>query len=679
MSEKSKLSVEFQKNKPQNSEMTPERLANLMKKREEALKRKAQFIQSHKTSNSVPSSERKLNQVKLNFEQSDQDIVEEERKNTVSIELFTKDELLMKTSVFASKNLRTAIITSGGEFNKEQSGWVISINKYQEFRDKARLIDKLTFKELPEFVTKGLLSPKIAFCKKCPHKYELESERTIESLGEDFISKLYPFQKEGVKFALERYGRALIGDEMGVGKTIQGVSIAACYEDEWPVLVICPASVKLNWRDEFLKWVPNLTPKDFNVIQNSKNCKSNAKIWIISYTLATNIESLLVEKSFNVIIADESHYLKNFNAKRTKFLVPFIQKAKRAILLSGTPVLSRPAELFTQLSCIRPDIFPSFRAFAERYCDPKIIFKRMDYSGASHMRELHVLISNTIMIRRLKSDVLSQLPEKIRQKVEIPVVHEHCQKIKKSFYDMKKKAKEPSELGEEKTEGDLFLTKAYNLTARAKMKGVCEYVSYLIQSECKFIIFGHHMEMLDAIQDQVEKEKTGYIRIDGSTNMEQRHKGVNTFQNVKDCRVAILGILSAGQGITLTAASIVVMAEMVWTPGFMIQAEDRAHRLGQQKVVNIHYLFGPGTLDEYIWPKIHSKLTVIVSALDGNENEALEDLMNPTCKVGMGDFELDSDFEFSNDPLFNLDSGEKRSHDSDFEEENETKTLKLSN
>jgi SWI/SNF-related matrix-associated actin-dependent regulator 1 of chromatin subfamily A len=117
--------------------------------------------------------------------------------------------------------------------------------------------------------------------------------------------------------------------------------------DEWPVLIICPASVKLNWKDEFIRWIPELEPKDFYLVDRVKTMKNAAKIWISSYNIATLLEPYLNTMYFNVLIADESHYLKNYSAKRTKCLVPFVQRARRVVLLTGTPVLSRPVELYT--------------------------------------------------------------------------------------------------------------------------------------------------------------------------------------------------------------------------------------------------------------------------------------------------------------------------------------------
>lgn len=119
-----------------------------------------------------------------------------------------------------------------------------------------------------------------------------------------------------------------------------------------------------------MHWLPELEARDFYLLESKRSMNNSAKVWFTSYHMATLLEPFLTTKIFNVVIVDESHFLKNYNAKRTKFIVPILHRAKRVILLSGTPVLSKPAEIFTQLSALRPDIFSSFRAFAERYCDP---------------------------------------------------------------------------------------------------------------------------------------------------------------------------------------------------------------------------------------------------------------------------------------------------------------------
>ncbi|OMJ91158.1 hypothetical protein SteCoe_6326 [Stentor coeruleus] len=646
---------EYKKRKESDTGLPSQSPYDILKARTEALKRKIIYKEL------PPSLPIKLPQKKKPeveeplFGPSTEPKNDIPGKTKVSLELYSKEDILAKVNVYVAGQLKEALQNAAGIFCKESLGWIIPVKMYQCLRRNLDNLKGVVVLDIPDFVVRALADNRPISTKKWQFDYTDEVPKTADVLPPEFLAKMYAFQIEGVNFALAHFGRALIGDEMGVGKTIQAIAAAYAYVDEWPVLVICPASIKLNWRDEFLKWVPGLEKKDFYVVKSKKTMKNSAKVWIASYNMAMLLDALLCSKVLNVVIADECHYLKNYNAKRTKNILPILQRARRVLLLSGTPVMSRPAELYTQLSAIRPDVFFNFKVFADRYCDPKVLFTHTDYSGSSNIKELHTLISNTVMIRRLKADVMSELPEKVRQKIEIPVVADYCRSIRKLYFEVKKKKEffkdvavsdvgaNDVEIAAKKMETDMFMSKAFMLTSKAKMKGVAEYVSYLIQSECKFIIFAHHLDMLDAIQEQVIKENVKFIRIDGSTSSEGRYRGVQAFQNNKDCLVAVLSILAAGQGLTLTAASTVVIAEMAWCPGVMIQAEDRAHRIGQVKSVNIHYLFGPSTLDEYIWPKIQEKLNIVSGTLDNNQNKAVESLINPECKIGMGDFEVNDD------------------------------------
>lgn len=158
---------------------------------------------------------------------------------------------------------------------------------------------------------------------------------------------------------------------MGLGKTIQSIAIASCYRSEWPILVICPSSVRVNWSNEFVKWL-DVCPLDIRVIMSGKE-SIDSLITIVSYDLVhrSSILDDIAKKQFQVIIADESHYIKNNSAKRTTAIVPILKQAKRVILLSGTPALSRPEEVYTQLDALCPKLFPAksgFKEFATRYC-----------------------------------------------------------------------------------------------------------------------------------------------------------------------------------------------------------------------------------------------------------------------------------------------------------------------
>lgn len=223
---------------------------NLEKRRQEALLKKEQFIKAHspistKWPRSHSTPDIKLKQSKLSFTPEESE--NEETKITINIELFSKNEFLLKTNVFPGALIREAFIMSGGVYNYQEYAWILPISQYQHFKHTLKDFKNVSYVEIPEFVTKGLLAPKITYSKYAPIRYENERIRSLEEdLPSEINERLYQFQREGVRFALEHHGRVLIGDEMGVGKTIQGVSIAACYRDEWPVLIICPASMKLN-------------------------------------------------------------------------------------------------------------------------------------------------------------------------------------------------------------------------------------------------------------------------------------------------------------------------------------------------------------------------------------------------------------------------------------------------
>ena len=180
-------------------------------------------------------------------------------------------------------------------------------------------------------------------------------------------------------------------------------------------MIFCPSSLKYTWRDEILKWLPSIKRDDIQLFKTGKDqFKDAACVFIMSYDLAQRRSEEIASRNFQATIADEAHYLKSRDAKRSKNLVPILMNSKRCILISGTPMLSRPVELFNLLNVLRPDVFSKFKDYSERYCAPKMGNYGMDYNGNSCTNELHYLLSKNIMIRRLKADVLSELPSKRR-------------------------------------------------------------------------------------------------------------------------------------------------------------------------------------------------------------------------------------------------------------------------
>ncbi|KAM1742063.1 hypothetical protein ACFX12_012104 [Malus domestica] len=452
-------------------------------------------------------------------------------------------------------------------------------------------------------------------------------------------SKLLAFQREGVRFILQHGGRALLADEMGLGKTLQAIAFASCVRDCWPVLIITPSSLRLQWASMIQQWL-NIPSSDILVVLSqcggsnksgftivSSNAKGTIHLDglfnIISYDVVPKIQNLLMASEFKVVIADESHFLKNAQAKRTSASLPVIKRAQYAILLSGTPALSRPIELFKQLEALYPDVYKSVHEYGNRYCKGGTFGL---YQGACNHEELHNLMKATVMIRRLKNDVLSELPVKRRQQVFLDLAEKDMKQINAFFRELEvvkgkiKACQSKEEVDSLKFTEKNLINKIYTDSAEAKIPTVLDYLGTVMEAGCKFLVFAHHQSMIDSIYQFLLKKKVGCIRIDGSIPTVARQAYVTEFQEKDSIKAAVLSIKAGGVGLTLTAASTVIFAELSWTPGDLIQAEDRAHRIGQVSSVNIYYLLANDTVDDIIWDVVQSKLENLGQMLDGHEN-----------------------------------------------------------
>ena len=629
-----------------------------------------------------------------------------EKSRKISFQLIDQDKVEINSNFFMPSQIINIFKQFKAYYNVQSKTYQLSFDAYPKaYKELDKLLHESEYKNLPEFKLMDLspiplLPLEVAskakdmtyikyretltknnkkITKNITLDFSKDTPKSINSLPDKFLQCLYDFQKDGIKFGLERKGRILLADEMGVGKTVQAIGISLLYKEEWPVLIICPSSLKFVWRDEILKWIPDINDDKINIqiFKTSKDYfKCGVKIYIMSYDLTVKLEDKIIEKDFKFIIADEAHYLKSPDAKRTKCLMPIIKKSKRVILITGTPILAKPIELYPLLNMLRPDLFHSFSTFGNRYCDPKRNFFGMDWTGSSYPKELNFILKH-IMIRRLKKDVISQLPPKKRQKVEIQTdskvikqimaINLSSEKIIEKFSDLNNTSINPnlvSYVNEENNEDsndnllNLF-NKVYKLSAEAKTSGVKEYIHYLIDNKCKFLIFAHHIVMLDAIEDEVKKLKVDYIRIDGKVKLEKRQEYVQKYQKDEACLVAILSITACYTGITLTAASTVVFSELHMTPAVMIQAEDRAHRIGQEhECVNIHYLYGPDTIDEVLFKMLNQKQNIFSNTLD-NMVKNME-VKNTYKKVG--DFEKgrdDLEININNKKLIVTESGNK--------------------
>ncbi|KAH9398643.1 SWI/SNF- matrix-associated actin-dependent regulator of chromatin sub A-like protein 1 [Tyrophagus putrescentiae] len=367
-----------------------------------------------------------------------------------------------------------------------------------------------------------------------------------------------------------------------------------------------------QWKECFIRWVKDLKEDDVYVAVKGTEILPSKRVVIVSYELMVRLKNQLYNR-FKMLILDESHYIKSDTSQRSEVSISISRTCNRIILLSGTPALSKPIELFPQLKMLYPTLFHSKHSFGVRYCDGKkknIFTKKQgripittwDYNGSSNLDELRILLE-TIMIRRLKQEVLEQLPAKRREIVCL------------SIDDVPRK--KGSTFGKEAVMSNLnkeMMLRWYKESADAKVGPVAEYIVDFLENGRKCIVFCHHLTMLDGIEEKLDKLKISHIRIDGSTPAATRQEACDVFQTNKNFNVALLSITACSTGLNLTAANTVIFAEIFWNPGVLAQAEDRTHRIGQESEVRVIYLVARKTIDELMWPLIKRKLDVLNKA-----------------------------------------------------------------
>lgn len=443
----------------------------------------------------------------------------------------------------------------------------------------------------------------------------------VEQLEKDIaIEGLYRFQAEGVRFLEQRNGNALIADSMGLGKTIQALAWLKIHPELRPVVVVCPASIKLNWERETLKW---LKDKRVAVLSGTKPALLSLRmINIINYDILPSWMPVLLEAEVKVVIVDESHYCKNTKALRTKAVQELCAAVPHKIFLTGTPVVNRPAEFFTTLKILDPINFSSWIRFAQRYCDAYQDRFGWNCSGASNTAELHERLTKTIMIRRKKEDVLKDLPSKRR--CVIPMEIKNRKEYGYAEEELLSWIREKFGKGkaESAAQAEALAKFSYlkQLAAEGKLESTLGWVHDCLETNGKLVVFAVHHKVIDTLAQELRMYNP--VVLDGRTPVDKRQALVDKFQNDPTCKVFIGNIKAAGVGITLTASSNVVFVELPWTPGDVEQASDRCHRIGQENEVTVWFLVSNNTIEEELAGIIDSKLVVLNKVLDGQDTEA---------------------------------------------------------
>jgi len=467
----------------------------------------------------------------------------------------------------------------------------------------------------------------------------LEASRATDADAEvpvpDGLSYL-PYQRAGIVYAVD-HRNCLLADEMGLGKTIQAIGLINAIPEIANVLVICPASLKLNWKREMEKW---LTRSLTMGIINSEIPATD--IVICNYDIVKKHAEKLKSKTWDLMICDESHYLKNPKAQRTQSVLggkdvsPI--PATRKIFLTGTPVLNRPIELHPLLRALNVEWAKNWRQYVRRYCDGSETRWGWDVSGASNTGELGEKLRSTLMIRREKSQVLAELPEKTHQLITLSPngcaaqikkeqaaweAHEEAtKKHKEKIAKLRKEEKTDTEAYREAVQAMrqaalasfAEISKLRHETAVKKIPHAVELVTNAVESEGSIVVFSHHTDVLDGIVDGVRKAGYTAEKIDGSVPVEKRQQIVDDFQAGK-INVFVGSIKAAGVGITLTKSSHVIFAELDWTPATIAQAEDRCHRIGQKNNVLVQHIVFDGSIDAMIAKKLVEKEEIIESIM----------------------------------------------------------------
>ena len=439
--------------------------------------------------------------------------------------------------------------------------------------------------------------------------------------------ELYPFQRAGVAFIEDRKGRALIADEMGLGKTIQALAWLQMHPENRPAAIVVPASLKLNWKREIEHWMSNTT---VTVVSGTQSYPITADIVIINYDILPAWLERLRNFNINTLITDECHYYKSNKAQRTKAVKMLAKGIPHIIALSGTPIVNRPVEAYNAIQLVEPTLFPKAMYYVKRYCGAHYNGFGWDFTGATKTEELHTILTGSIMLRRLKKDVLADLPEKVYTFIPIELTNTEEYTLAEShFIQYIRETRGANAARRVSSAEDLVQTEVLKQVAiRGKLTQAIAWIQDFIDVDGKLVVFAVHRFVIDELMATF---KNVAVKLDGSCSAIQRQEAVDKFQNDPKCRLFIGNIQAAGTGITLTAASNVAFLELPWTPGALVQAEDRCHRIGQKDSVNIHYLLAANTIDERIAEKIDAKHKVLAAILDGkkvDEDSLLTELIN---------------------------------------------------
>jgi SWI/SNF-related matrix-associated actin-dependent regulator 1 of chromatin subfamily A len=466
-------------------------------------------------------------------------------------------------------------------------------------------------------------------------KSALIKTHKVESVNIDYSKYSHRPPLEHQKIAIEKLAgskRFILADDMGLGKTTSTI-IAALETGSKKVLIVCPASLKINWQRE----IENYSDRPVFIAEGKKFSTEHDFV-IINYDILKNFhdsdpkkkdESLLLQSGFDLVILDEAHMISNVQAQRTKIINSFAKKVERVWLLTGTPMTSRPMNYYNLLNLIESPVAQNWKAYAIRYCQGFQFTagkrKVWNVMGASNLEELRDRTSKQIL-RRLKEDVLD-LPDKIITPVYLRLKSKEYEDLMGEYYDWyDKNPDESSSLTVQFSK----LMKVRKVIANEKTKQTIDFAENILEQGKKVIIFTNFTDTLQTIYQHFGKQA---VYLDGSCSNAMRQQAVDSFQNDDKIRVFVGNLKAAGVGLTLTSAEVVIMNDLSFVPAEHAQAEDRAYRYGQKSNVLVYYPLFENTIEGAIYDILNRKKQIIRTVMGDEQPENTGDVVEEILKL----------------------------------------------
>mgnify|MGYP001577529357 CR=1 FL=1 len=460
--------------------------------------------------------------------------------------------------------------------------------------------------------------------KKVVQIEEIKEKTDTDFEVKGLKKKLYNYQRVGVEFLVAANGRAINADEMGCGKTAQSIAFIK-HQGFKRTLVICPASIKFVWNNEIKKW----TTLSSVVIDSKTDLAAidpTVAVWICNYDLLKKFYLQLAKIRFDCIIGDEITYCKNPKAARTRAFRAISRNIQSVILLTGSPLLSRTSELFSLLNILDPQTWSNWWEYARTYCALKQTRWGWDSSGASNIDELHKRIRH-YFIRRLKKDVLAELPPKIFIPVPVQLNASYSKEYdiaanNLAAYLRQYQGKQPPEIAKAlQAEKLAQLNVLRQISARGKVSTAIELIESIIESGEKVLVFGSFVVPLEELKSHFGDTA---VILTGQTPIQERQGLIEAFQNDPHVQVFLGGYKSAGTGLTLTAAQNFVGLDFPWNPADLNQAIDRLHRPGQTAIsVNVYQLSATNTIDADMEEILRFKQEIFDRVIEGTVAESV--------------------------------------------------------